>query len=230
MIERLGRGTASVLVAVATAVVIVALAILPFVNPIWVSFEQGRARADLWTGYAPGQLREVTDAILSDLVFGPPEFDVTVAGQAVLNPRERSHMMDVRQAFITLAIAAVISAVVLIVTYAVRRGPGFWRPVRAGAAVLGALILLVGAVGAFAFDATFEIFHRLFFAAGTYGFDARTDRLVQIFPEQFWFDTGLTVGAVVLILCLAVFRAGAGRIADDAREPRTASTALEASR
>jgi hypothetical protein len=45
--ERLPRVAASIVVAVATAVVILALAILPFLNPAWVSFEQGRSRADL---------------------------------------------------------------------------------------------------------------------------------------------------------------------------------------
>lgn len=230
MIERVGRGTASLVIAAATAIVIVAVAIAPFVNPLWVSFEQGRARADLWTGYPPAQLRATTDAILSDLVFGPPDFDVTVEGQPVLNARERSHMADVRKVFGGLAIAAVVSAVILIVAYARRGGPRFWRPVRAGAAGLGAGILVVGLVGAVAFDAAFEVFHRAFFAAGTYGFDPRTDRLVQIFPEQFWFDTGLTVGAVILILCLAVWRAGTIRSTEGAAERLTASTALEASR
>jgi len=230
VIERVGRGTASLLIAAATAIVIVAAAIAPFVNPFWISFEQGRARADLWSGYAPAQLREATGAILSDLVFGPPDFDVSIDGKPVLNARERSHMADVRQVFMGFAIAAVASAAVLVVAYAWRRGPSFWRPVRSAAALLGVGILLVGVVGAVAFDATFELFHRLFFPAGSYGFDPRTDRLVQIFPEQFWFDTGLTVVAVILILCLAVWRAGTIRVADGAASRRSASTAFEASR
>ncbi len=230
MIERVGRGAASLLIAVATAVMIVAISVAPFVNPIWVSFEQGRARADLWTGYAPAQLHAATDAILSDLVFGPPNFDVTVAGQPVLNPRERGHMADVRRVFSGLALAAVISAVVLVAGYAVRRRPSFWRAVRGGAAALGVGIIGVGIVAAIAFDATFELFHQLFFPAGTYDFDPRTDRLVQLFPEQFWFESGLVVAAVILILCLLVWRTGTARIANAAPERRPAATALEASR
>jgi integral membrane protein (TIGR01906 family) len=55
---------------------------------------------------------------------------------------------------------------------------------------------------AVAFDAAFEVFHRLFFAGGTYLFDPRTDRLVQLFPETFWSETATAVGAVILVLAL----------------------------
>ena len=83
---------AAFVTAVATAIVIIAVAIIPFLNPVWVSFEQGRAQADLWTGYTPAQLNEATGAILSDLVFGPPNFDVAVDSQPVLNPREQAQL------------------------------------------------------------------------------------------------------------------------------------------
>jgi integral membrane protein (TIGR01906 family) len=209
VIERLSRASASVLVGIATAVVILALAIVPFVNPAWVSFEQGRARADLWTGYSTPQLRQATDAILSDLVLGPPKFDVVVAGQEVLNARERQHMTDVRGVFVGLAALAVASLVVLFAAHRLLGGSArFWRPVRRGAAGLAIGVLVVGVVGAFAFDLAFDVFHRLFFAGGSYTFDPRTDRLVQLFPEQFWFETSLAVGALILLLCLVASRLG----------------------
>ena len=77
----------------------------------------------------------------------------------------------------------------------------FWRAVRAGAALLAVGVVAVGIVGLVAFDAAFEVFHRLFFAGGTYTFDPRTDRLVQLFPQRFWFETSVAVGVVILVLC-----------------------------
>ena len=45
------RGTLATLVlGVAAAIVIVALSIIPFLNPVWVGFEQDRAQAQAWTG------------------------------------------------------------------------------------------------------------------------------------------------------------------------------------
>jgi integral membrane protein (TIGR01906 family) len=231
VIERLGRASASVLVGVATAVVILALAIVPFINPAWVSFEQGRARAEAWTGYSTPQLRQATDAILSDLILGPPNFNVVVAGQEVLNARERQHMSDVRGVFLGLAVLALASLVVLVAAYRLlRSSPRFWRAVRGGAAGLAVGVLVVGVVGAFAFDLAFDVFHRLFFAAGSYTFDPRTDRLVQLFPDQFWFETSLAVGTLILLLCLVASRLGSARGSAHATHPEAGAARLEPSR
>jgi integral membrane protein (TIGR01906 family) len=231
VIARLGRSASSVFVPIATGIVIVAVAIVPFVNPLWVSFEQGRARAEAWTGYSPAQLREATDAILSDLVVGPPTFDVVVAGQPVLSERERAHMADVRGVFVGLAVLAVASVVVLIAAYAgTRRSPSFWRSVRRGAALFAVGVLVVGIVGMFAFDAVFEAFHRLFFAGGSYTFDPRTDRLVQLFPDQFWFETSLAVGGLIVLLCLGTLRVATGRSVERVSRQEARAALLEPSR
>jgi integral membrane protein (TIGR01906 family) len=231
VIERVGRPASSVLVGIAAGIVILAVAILPFVNPVWVSFEQGRARAEAWTGYSPAQLQQATNAILSDLVVGPPNFDVAVAGQPVLNDRERAHMSDVRRVLVGLALLAGVSFVVLVVAHRLARGSAaFWRPVRAGAAGLAVGVLVVGVVGMVAFDAAFEVFHRLFFAGGTYSFDARTDRLVQLFPDQFWFETSLALGAVMLMLCLIAWRVATERAASGVSRRQAGAPVLEPSR
>jgi integral membrane protein (TIGR01906 family) len=231
VIERVSLAAASVLVGIATAVIVVALAIVPFLNPGWVSFEQGRARADVWTGYTPAELRQATDAILSDLVLGPPKFDVTVAGGEVLNARERAHMTDVRGVFVGLAVLAAASVVVLVAAgLLLARSAVFWRGIRGGAAGLAIGVLVVGVVGAFAFDLAFDVFHRLFFAGGSYTFDPRTDRLVQLFPEQFWFETSLAVGALILLLCLVAWRLASGRARMRQTRTEAVSARLEPSR
>jgi integral membrane protein (TIGR01906 family) len=231
VIERLGRPASSALTGISTAVVILAVAIVPFLNPVWVSFEQGRARADAWTGYSPAQLRQATDAILSDLVVGPPDFDVVVAGEPVLNTRERAHMTDVRGVFVGLAAAALASVVVVIVAHRLSQGSAaFWRAVRGGAALLAVGVLGAGVVGAFAFDAAFEVFHRLFFAGGSYTFDARTDRLVQLFPDQFWFETSLALGALMVLLCLVAWRVATERVAAGVSRRAAGAPVLEPSR
>jgi integral membrane protein (TIGR01906 family) len=203
--ERLPRVAASIVVAVATAIVILALAILPFLNPAWVSFEQGRSRADAWTGFSPSELRTATDAILADLLLGPPEFDVEIRGEPVLAAEERGHMTDVRGVFVAFGLLALVSAVALAAAHRLGRGAAaFWRPVRAGAIGATAAVIAIGLVGMYAFDAVFEAFHSLFFAGGNYTFDPATDRLVQLFPYQFWMETSFALGVVVLILATLV--------------------------
>jgi integral membrane protein (TIGR01906 family) len=210
------RGVGSVIIGIAVALVIIAGSVAPFLNPVWVSFEQDRSQATTWTGYTPAQLRSATDAILSDLIVGPPTFEAVVDGKPVLNERERGHMADVRRVFSGFAILAIAALVIVILGWSIarRRAPEmYWRGVRFGSGVLVLGVFVLGAIGLFAFDLAFEVFHRLFFAGGTYTFDPRTDRLVQLFPERFWLETSLAVGVAILVVCGVVWWLAGRRLA-----------------
>ena len=204
-----GPQIAIVMTAVATPVVIVAAAVLLFINPIWVGFDQDRSDVARLTGYTSAQVHDVTGSILSDLVFGPPNFAATVNGVAVLEPRERSHMVDVRSVLMSLGLVALVATVLLAALALAGRGRrSFWRAVGTGASVLVGGVIVVGVAFALFFDQAFELFHEMFFPPGTYMFDPRTDRLVQLFPDQFWSETSVAIALVVLILAVWVALAG----------------------
>jgi integral membrane protein (TIGR01906 family) len=203
-------------IAIATAIVLVAVAIPLFLNPVWVGFEQGRAQASAWTGFTEPDLRRATDGILADLVVGPPDFDVEVAGTPVLVERERAHMRDVRGVFIGFFAVAAVLLVGAIVIATRRRGDErrvTWRAIRAGAIGLAAALVVAGVVAFAAFDALFEVFHRLLFTGGSYTFDPRNDRLVQLFPFQFWQETAIAVGVVSVVTALVVAAIAKRRLA-----------------
>lgn len=206
----LGGRASSLVIGLAAAIVIVTVAVLPFLTPQWVAFEQGRANATAWTGYSTEELKTATDAILSDLVFGPEDFDVEVRGEPVLDERERGHMRDVRSVFIGLWVLAAASVVVLLAATRRRDQAAGWRAVRGGAIGLAGAIVVIGVVAVVAFDALFELFHRIVFPAGSYTFDPGTERLVQLFPFRFWEESALVVGIVIVIISL-VTAAVAGR-------------------
>jgi integral membrane protein (TIGR01906 family) len=199
---------AAVATGLAAAIVVVAIAILPFLTPAWVAFEQGRTNAAGLTGYAEPDLQAATNAILHDLVIGPPDFAVQVNGTPVLEERERSHMRDVRGVFAAFGLLALTSAVVVVAGVAGARRLGHveraWRATGTGMRVLVVAIVVAGVIAMFAFDAAFEAFHRLFFPGGSYTFDPRTDRLVQLFPFDFWSETTIVLGAVIVVLALVV--------------------------
>ena len=83
-------------------------------------------------------------------------------------------------------------------------------------------VVVLGAVALVAFDQLFETFHEIFFPPGSFLFDPRTDKLVQLFPFDFWQETAIVVGAVILAISIVV-AVVAGRRA--ARTARTASAA-----
>ena len=226
-----GRRLGLTALALATAVVIVALAIVPYLNIGWVSFEQSRTGVPGLTGFSEGDVRTVTSAILDDLVAGPPDFDVALNGQAILTEAERSHMRDVRGVFSSLYAAAAVALVVIGAAFWIgRRREGRWTRrdtwvgVRLGAAGLAVGIAIAGVIALVAFDAAFEVFHRHFFPAGTYLFDPRTSRLVQLFPDAFWSETSLAVGGMALILALGTAWLASRRLPAPAARPAASAT------
>ena len=199
-----GDRLAALAVAMATVIVLVTVAVLPFLTPQWVSFEQGRANAIGWTGYTPDELKMASNAILGDLVLGPSDFDVEVSGVAVLGEDERRHMRDVRSIFVGLWLLAAGSVVVLLAASRRRDRSAIWRAVRRGALGLALAILVAGGLALVAFDVLFDLFHQLLFSAGSYTFDPTTQRLVQLFPYQFWQETAIVVGIVIIVMAFGL--------------------------
>ena len=204
-----------VLTAIATIVVIIGISVAVFVNPIWVTYEQDRSAVDRLTGYSSAEVHRITGSILSDLVFGPPNFDVQDAsGTLVLDGRERSHMADVRSVMMRLGgIALGCAALLLAIALAWKSGRRrFWQAMSTGAWFLVAGVIVVGLGFVLFFEQAFELFHQLFFPPGSYDFNPASERLVQLFPDQFWSDTSVAVAFVVLLLAIGV-ALGAGRLA-----------------
>ena len=224
LVERI----APIVAAVATPCVVVGFAVLLFLNPIWVGFDQDRSDVSGLTGYTPAQVREVTGSILSDLVFGPPNFNVTLDGKPVLDASERSHMADVRKVLMSLGFVALLAAILLIVAGVASRGRrSFWRAAAAGARVLTVGVVVVGVAFALFFDQAFLLFHEIFFAPGTFMFDARTEKLVQLFPDQFWSETSVAIAGAVLGLSVLVWKVAErlGRDPSPASAPASPGTA-----
>lgn len=191
----------SILVGIATIPVLVGLSILPFLNPVWLGIAQDRAEAVAWTGWPRQTVVEVTDALLHDLVIGPPEFATEVDGVPVFDERERSHMRDVRVVFSGVLAASLLGVVVLLGARRWSRGSrGYWRAVSRACLLVVGVVALLGVVFGIAFDAAFEFFHRVFFPAGTYAFDPNSSRLVQLLPGRLWYETSLAFGATLIVL------------------------------
>ena len=216
---------AAVATGVTASIVVIAIAILPFLTPAWVAFEQGRTNAVGLTGFGEPDLRSATNAILHDLVIGPPAFAVEVAGTPVLGARERDHMGNVRSVFAGFGLLALVSALGLLVLVVSARRMGHperaWSAISTGLRWLIVAIVVAGVIALVAFDAVFEIFHRLFFPGGTYTFDPRTDHLVQLFPLDFWSETTIVLGLAIIVLAVLI-SVGAGRLAT--RAARAASS------
>ena len=132
---------------------------------------------------------------------------VEEGGQEVsyFNARETAHLRDVKSVF-QLTFAVQELSVVYLFTYVVAvfvwaRESSLRRlatQVLAGSLVAIAAILALGAVALLGFDRAFEQFHFIAFTNDLWLLDPRTDHLIQMFPEGFWFDASMLVGLLTL--------------------------------
>jgi len=80
------------------------------------------------------------------------------------------------------------------------------------ARVLAVGVVALGIVSIVAFDTVFEVFHTLLFPGGSYTFDPSTERLVQLFPYDFWYQTAIALGVLIVALAIATVALATWRI------------------
>ncbi len=118
-----------------------------------------------------------------------------------------------RSVFAGFYAVAAVGAVVLVAAFLLARGPErrarLWRRLSRTGIVVVAVTIVGGLAGILFFDQAFELFHELFFPAGSYLFDPATEKLVQLFPQAFWIDSTIGVGAVVVALATGLWWLGA---------------------
>ena len=129
----------------------------------------------------------------------------------LFNQRELAHMRDVKRLVWGVYLAGALSGLYLVITTAlaaVRHGRRFIETVARRALWGGGLtIALLAAVGLFAvvgFDTLFLKFHQLSFANDLWQLDPRTDILVVLFPQDFWFDATMWLATRAATGALAI--------------------------
>jgi integral membrane protein (TIGR01906 family) len=133
---------------------------------------------------------------------------VVVDGQeeALYNQREILHMRDVKDlmqlTFRVHEISFVFLVGYVVVVFLWTRERAL-RQLAVQTIVAGASTMVLLGVGAIAvvlgFDRLFEQFHLLSFSNDFWRLNPATDRLIQMFPEGFWFDVTLGVGVLTAI-------------------------------
>ncbi len=126
--------------------------------------------------------------------------NLQIDGEPLFREKELRHMEDVQA--VTRA-AVFVQRVLLVVFLAVflgfGRSPHTAAAVRQGLVVGGiitlasiaTLLILIAA----SWDLFFDSFHGVFFAGDSWQFRT-SDTLIRLYPEQFWFDAALTIGAL----------------------------------
>ena len=176
------------------------------------------------SGVTTDDLRQVALDLRSYFNSGKEPLDIRtrIYGQEreLFNEKEVHHMADVKRllwgvyaAF--LASAACLAALAVAGTIRYRSG---YLPMLAFRAACGGgltvtLLVLFGIVALVGFDALFLLFHKVSFANDFWRLDPRTDYLVLLFPQGFWFDATMWVALRALAGGLVLAAGGGGYLA-----------------
>ena len=180
------------LLAPATGVLILAIAVLLLMTPAWMHLA-----LDLSGGsYAQPTAElahQLSDATVKELFVGPGTFQQFTADEA-------AHMRDVR--VVLWAFLGAAAASLVLVTWRIWRNGGAaktWRLVARGGLMVAALVVLAGIFAGLAFGLAFELFHRIFFPGGNWAFSSDS-LLIRLYPYEFW---QLTAGVLGILAATA---------------------------
>ncbi len=129
-------------------------------------------------------------------------------GQPLYNDRELTHMQDVQNVYQATSLVWML-ALNIVLLAALALG---WRrenrltlanSLKRGGWLTASLVGGVGLLAVIGWQLWFDTFHRLFFAPGTWLFNA-SDALIRLVPEKFWFDTALSLAGLSLVDSLLV--------------------------
>jgi len=169
------------------------------------------------TGLDDPQLQRIADAFVA-YFQGPPgqiQMQVTAFGRSrpLFNDKEVTHMEDVQrliQFFLQMQIVAA-AVVVLRVGAAVafdRASAPVGSELLWSAALMVALVVLVGVLSFIDFDGLWTRFHQIAFRNDLWQLDPSKDYLIMLFPEPFWFTATLRMATTVALQTVVIAVAG----------------------
>jgi integral membrane protein (TIGR01906 family) len=183
--------------------------------PLVYDYAFDRYDAEETAGLSRADLDATAKALRTYFNNDEPTFYHTVTEDGltrpVFNARETEHMEDVKGLFVwvnRLQEASVVFILAYVVGFFVWSREGSIRQL-AGQCLVGLVIGVVavgsvGVVAAFGFDAAFERFHEIFFRNDLWRLDPSTDHLIQMFPEPFWRDMTVLLGAMCALETLVI--------------------------
>ena len=123
----------------------------------------------------------------------------------LFNNREISHMKDVKQlvrgVYVLALVSAAYLAAMIVVGFSWQKArfvPALAKHLTWGGGLTLILMVVFGTAALVGFDGVFLKFHQLSFANDLWQLDPRTDYLVRIFPQDFWFDATMWVSVRVI--------------------------------
>lgn len=131
--------------------------------------------------------------------------------QDFFNEQDRFHMGEVRELFLggiaLRRMACILLIVLCVILFATEKK---WQVMLSGMfqktlGIFCILVLFLGAVITMNFSECFVIFHEIFFDNDLWIFDSRTDFMIRMLPEGFFYDMVMRIGVIFIISLVLLF-------------------------
>ena len=131
--------------------------------------------------------------------------------QDFFNEQDRFHMGEVRELFLggiaLRRMACILLIVLCVILFATEKK---WQVMLSGMfqktlGIFCILVLFLGAVITMNFSECFVIFHEIFFDNDLWIFDSRTDFMIRMLPEGFFYDMVIRIGVIFIISLVLLF-------------------------
>ena len=193
-----------ILISLATGIVVLAVALLLLLTPMWTHFALASADSVSPTGSGQAAI-DVSDKTVGALVtLGSFNF-ASGNGTPMYAADEQAHMRDVQVVFYGF-VALAVASLVFVLT-AVARAPrdaSRWRALSRGGVWLVGFVIVLGVFAATAFEAVFTLFHEIFFPGGNWSFPP-TSNLIRLYPEPFWELSSAALGILAIAGGIAIW-------------------------
>ncbi len=189
-----------------------------FIERGFVKYQVGRT-----TGLDPAQLHLVAETFVRYLRDPSASLDLTVGvggtRRPLFNRRELAHMVDVQHLFLLAGRARLVAGAILLIVpllgLLAERGafqPRLGAMLTVGGILTVGVLLLLGALSLVDFTELWTRFHHVAFTNDLWILDPRTDYLIMLFPEGFWFDAVMRIAMLSALEAVVLGAAGLGLV------------------
>lgn len=129
--------------------------------------------------------------------------DLELDGAPAFREKELEHMEDVkvvaRAAFrVHIVLSVMLLAAIVALGWHRETRHDLWLGLAGGGVFTFGLTITLVVLTLAAWDVFFDGFHGMFFAHDSWRF-YNHDTLIRLYPEQFWFDAAITIGALTIL-------------------------------
>lgn len=214
------RWTGAILFVVALPIFLIVGSVLDVASDAdWMQQEFVRYDVSRVTGLDGPQLGKVAAAFIEYLRNPSASLDVvvTISGsqRPLFNEREIAHMEDVQNIFTLIGRLRLAAGSVLLILPLVGIAlagsaflPRLGKLLVAGGILTIAFLALAGLLSLIDFTQLFIAFHKLAFTNDLWMLDPRTDYLIMLFPEGFWFDATMRIAMTSAVEALVASGVG----------------------